>query len=154
MTERSTREERRVERRAVTSLFADVVGSTTLGEQLDPEEFRLIIGQAVDRMIRSIEQFGGSVNQIALAHSIDREALGAIVDPNLRIATGASSRRHCRATLPISPPGTIPTSPGGNWRFSRQRCRRSSFPILARLSWMLWPRAGDGISDSMFAFSD
>ena len=48
MTDAGPREERRV----VTALFADLVGSTPLGERLDPEEVRLIVGEAVARIVR------------------------------------------------------------------------------------------------------
>ena len=37
----------REERRVVTALFADLVGSTALGERLDPEELKLVVGEAV-----------------------------------------------------------------------------------------------------------
>src|SRR6266536_683779 len=37
----------REERKVVTALFADVVGSTPLGERLDAEEVRLVVGDAV-----------------------------------------------------------------------------------------------------------
>ena len=37
----------REERRVVTALFADLVGSTPLGERLDPEELKLVVGEAV-----------------------------------------------------------------------------------------------------------
>ena len=43
--------ELREERKVVTALFADLVGSTALGERLDPEEVRLIVGEAVARMV-------------------------------------------------------------------------------------------------------
>jgi len=36
--------ELRDERKVVTVLFADLVGSTALGERLDPEELRLVVG--------------------------------------------------------------------------------------------------------------
>jgi ABC-type oligopeptide transport system substrate-binding subunit/class 3 adenylate cyclase len=55
----------RDERRVVTALFADVVGSTALGERLDPEELKLIVGDAVARMIGSVESFGGMVKDLA-----------------------------------------------------------------------------------------
>jgi ABC-type oligopeptide transport system substrate-binding subunit/class 3 adenylate cyclase len=55
----------RDERRVVTALFADVVGSTALGELLDPEELKLIIGDAVIRMIGAVESFGGTVKDLA-----------------------------------------------------------------------------------------
>jgi predicted ATPase/class 3 adenylate cyclase len=42
-------------------LFADVVGSTALGERLTPHEVKTLIGECVSRMSRTVEQFGGSV---------------------------------------------------------------------------------------------
>lgn len=36
----------REERRGVTALFADLVGSTELVRQLDPEDVRLVVGEA------------------------------------------------------------------------------------------------------------
>jgi class 3 adenylate cyclase/tetratricopeptide (TPR) repeat protein len=47
--------------RPVTSLFADVVGSTGLGERLSAAEVKALIGECVTRMCESIEAFGGCV---------------------------------------------------------------------------------------------
>ena len=55
----------RDERRDVTALFADLVGSTALGERLDPEELKLIVGDAVARMVTAVEAFGGTVKDLA-----------------------------------------------------------------------------------------
>src|SRR5712691_2876197 len=55
----------REERKVVTALFADVVGSTALGERLDPEEVRLVVGEAVARMVGEIEALGGHVKDLA-----------------------------------------------------------------------------------------
>ncbi|HUG48459.1 MAG TPA: ABC transporter substrate-binding protein [Candidatus Limnocylindria bacterium] len=55
----------RDERRTVTALFADLVGSTALAERLDPEEVRLIVGEAVARMVRAVEAYGGTVKDLA-----------------------------------------------------------------------------------------
>jgi class 3 adenylate cyclase len=49
------------ELRPVTVLFADVVGSTALGERLAPEEAKALVGECVSRMSRAVEEFGGSV---------------------------------------------------------------------------------------------
>jgi ABC-type oligopeptide transport system substrate-binding subunit/class 3 adenylate cyclase len=46
-------------------LFADLVGSTALGERLDPEEARLVIGEAVARIGRAVEEFGGTIKDLA-----------------------------------------------------------------------------------------
>ena len=55
----------REERRVVTALFADIVGSTQLGERLDPEDLKLIVADAVARMIEAVEAFGGTVKDLA-----------------------------------------------------------------------------------------
>lgn len=55
----------REERRVVTAMFADVVGSTPLGERLDPEELKLVLQDAIARIIGSVEAFGGTVKDLA-----------------------------------------------------------------------------------------
>jgi class 3 adenylate cyclase len=50
------------ELRPVTSLFADIVGSTSIGEQLPPDDVRVLVGECVTRMSRIIEQHGGVVD--------------------------------------------------------------------------------------------
>jgi class 3 adenylate cyclase/tetratricopeptide (TPR) repeat protein len=49
------------ELRPVTSLFADVVGSTGLGERLLPSEVKAVIGECVSRMCEVVEGYGGHV---------------------------------------------------------------------------------------------
>ena len=51
----------RDEMRPVTSLFADIVGSTGLGERLEPDEVKALIGECVTRMSRAVEEFGGVI---------------------------------------------------------------------------------------------
>jgi class 3 adenylate cyclase len=50
-------------RRTVTLLFTDVAGSTAMGERLDPEAFRGVLGRyfAVARM--AVERHGGTVEK-------------------------------------------------------------------------------------------
>lgn len=55
----------REERRVVTALFADIVGSTPLGERLDPEDLKLIVADSIARMIGAVEAFGGTVKDLA-----------------------------------------------------------------------------------------
>ena len=55
----------REERRVVTALSADLVGSTAITEALDPEEARLVVGEAVGRMVHAVEEFGGTVKDLA-----------------------------------------------------------------------------------------
>ena len=57
----SVEDELEDELRPVTALFADVVGSTSLGERLAPDEVKALIGECVSRMSRAVEQFGGSI---------------------------------------------------------------------------------------------
>ncbi len=61
MAETPMREERKV----VTALFADIVGSTALGERFDPEDVAEIVGRAVARMVEAVEAFGGTVKDLA-----------------------------------------------------------------------------------------
>jgi class 3 adenylate cyclase/tetratricopeptide (TPR) repeat protein len=51
------------ERRIVTVLFADMAGSTALGEQLDPEEMRRILARYYAISRESVEQHGGTVEK-------------------------------------------------------------------------------------------
>jgi class 3 adenylate cyclase/tetratricopeptide (TPR) repeat protein len=51
------------ERRLVTVLFADVVGSTALAERLDPEDMRHVIERATGIMLEHVERAEGVVNQ-------------------------------------------------------------------------------------------
>ena len=53
------------ERKVITILASDLTGSTHLGERLDPEEVKLIIGEVVGRFIRIVEEWGGTVKDIA-----------------------------------------------------------------------------------------
>ncbi len=55
----------REERRVVTALSADIVASTALGERLDPEDYRAIIGGAVAQMIAAVEELGGTIEALA-----------------------------------------------------------------------------------------
>ena len=47
--------------RPVTILFADIVGSTALGERLAPEETKALVGECVTIMSRAVEEYGGTV---------------------------------------------------------------------------------------------
>jgi class 3 adenylate cyclase/tetratricopeptide (TPR) repeat protein len=50
-------------RRVVTIVFADVTGSTSLGERLDPEALRRVMGKYFDEMSAVIERHGGTVEK-------------------------------------------------------------------------------------------
>src|SRR5438132_493764 len=51
------------ERKLVTVLFADVTGSTALGERLDPERFREVMQSYGNAMREEIEAEGGTVEK-------------------------------------------------------------------------------------------
>ena len=50
-------------RKTVTVLFADVTGSTALGEQLDPESFRRVMARYFEAARRCLERHGGTVEK-------------------------------------------------------------------------------------------
>jgi class 3 adenylate cyclase/tetratricopeptide (TPR) repeat protein len=96
----------REERRTVTALFADVAGSTALGERLDPEDVREVVGEAVKQMAEVVERFGGTVKDVAgdgvlalfgapIAHEDDAErAVLAGLELQRRIAEHAETVRR------------------------------------------------------------
>lgn len=53
------------ERRVVTAMFCDVVGSTTLAETMDPEDWGDIVNRTVAVMASCVERYGGTVSQFA-----------------------------------------------------------------------------------------
>lgn len=85
------------ERKLVTILFADVTGSTSLGEALDPEDIRVLMGCYYEHARRIVSSYGGTVEKfigdavmavfgLLAAHDDDAErALAAALD--LRTAT-------------------------------------------------------------------
>jgi class 3 adenylate cyclase len=52
------------ERRPITVLFADIAGSTSIAERMDPEDWTSLIGEAFQRMNRTIERYGGTVARL------------------------------------------------------------------------------------------
>ncbi|HEY8107546.1 MAG TPA: ABC transporter substrate-binding protein [Gaiellaceae bacterium] len=55
----------REERKVLTAVFADVVGSTALAERLDPEDVKLVVGEAIARIVSEVETLGGHVKDLA-----------------------------------------------------------------------------------------
>lgn len=55
----------REERRVVTALFADLVGSTEIAERLDPEDAWEVLGGAIPRIIGVVDDFGGMIKDLA-----------------------------------------------------------------------------------------
>jgi class 3 adenylate cyclase len=52
-------------RKVVTALFCDLVGFTTLGEQLDPEALHTVLSRYFEAISATIERHGGSVQKFA-----------------------------------------------------------------------------------------
>ena len=51
------------QRKVVTVLFCDVVGSTALGESTDPEALRALLARYFERMKQIVERHEGSVEK-------------------------------------------------------------------------------------------
>ncbi|HEY2803306.1 MAG TPA: adenylate/guanylate cyclase domain-containing protein, partial [Actinomycetota bacterium] len=87
-------------RKTVTVLFSDVVGSTSLGEQLDPESLRGVMSRYFDEMRAAIERHGGTVEKFI------GDAVMAVFgvptvheDDALRAVRAASEMRDLLGTL-------------------------------------------------------
>ena len=52
------------ERKPVTALFADVVGSTTLAESMDPEDWTQMMNEAFELMSKAIFRYEGTIAQL------------------------------------------------------------------------------------------
>src|SRR6266567_2746065 len=52
------------ERKQITILFADIKGSTTLIEDLDPEDAELRLRPALDAMINAVHRYEGTINRV------------------------------------------------------------------------------------------
>lgn len=110
------RAEQAPERRVVSVLFADLVGSTALGQRLDPETMRRLVGEYFAAMREELQKHGGTVEKfigdavmavfgVPAAHEDDPEravraalamqhrmgALNAALGADLRIRIGIST---------------------------------------------------------------
>ena len=52
------------ERKLITVLFADVVGSTAMAESLGSETTRLMMDRCLQRASKAVEEFGGTISQL------------------------------------------------------------------------------------------
>jgi class 3 adenylate cyclase/tetratricopeptide (TPR) repeat protein len=52
------------ERRLISVLFADVVGSTALADRMDPEDWSTLIRRVLELMTAPVERYGGSVLRV------------------------------------------------------------------------------------------
>ena len=120
-------------RRTVTILFADVTGSTSLGEQLDPESLRGLMGRYFAQMQAIIERHGGTVEKfigdavmavfgIPTVHEDDAlRAVRAAAEIGERLADAERRARGASAGSPsASGPGSTPAR---WWPATRRRAR-------------------------------
>jgi class 3 adenylate cyclase/tetratricopeptide (TPR) repeat protein len=92
------------ERRIVTVLFADMAGSTALGEELDPEEMRRLLTRYYAIARDSVTQHGGTVEKFI------GDAVMAVFglptahgdDPDRAVAAAVSMRDQIRADAQLS----------------------------------------------------
>lgn len=59
------REEVHEERKLATVLFADLVGSTSMADEQDPERTRQMLNRFYDTMTDEVERHGGTVEKFA-----------------------------------------------------------------------------------------
>ena len=125
-----------VHRKVVTVLFCDVVGSTALGESIDPEALQALLARYFERMKAIVERHGGTVEKfigdavmavfgVPAVHEDDAlRACRAAVEMRDGVRR-ARDRRGGSASTPArsspaprsgSPPATRSTSPRGSSR--------------------------------------
>ena len=81
------------ERRVVTVLMADLVGSTAIAERLGPERARFLLDEVVSVMTEEVYRFGGTVAQLA--------GDGMLALFGAPVANEDDPQRAARATLAI-----------------------------------------------------
>jgi class 3 adenylate cyclase len=89
-------------RRVVTILFTDIVGSTELGERLDPETLRAVLTEYFATMKAAVERHGGTVEKFIGDAIMAVFGLAAIhEDDALRAARAAVAMREALVALNV-----------------------------------------------------
>ena len=87
-------------RKTVTVVFCDVTGSTTLGERLDPESLRRVMGRYFDEMQAALERHGGTVEKFIGDAVVAVFGIPAVhEDDALRAVRAAAEMRRARDRL-------------------------------------------------------
>ena len=107
-------------RKVVTVVFADITGSTGLGEHLDPEALRSIMGRWFDAMSGVLERHGGSVEKFI------GDAVVAVF--GVPVVHEDDGLRAVRAAAEMTPRWPRSTPPSGRSAGSRSRCASASTP--------------------------
>ena len=110
------------ERKQVTVLFCDLVGSTAIAERLDPEEYRELIDRYLERVFPEVYRFGGIVNTLV------GDGLMALF--GAPIAHEDAPQRAIRAALAIRARRSV-RSPTRSAPSSASSCKRGSASTLA-----------------------
>jgi SAM domain (Sterile alpha motif)/Adenylate and Guanylate cyclase catalytic domain len=105
------------ERRQVTVMFSDLVGSTALSARMDPEDLREVISASQKSVAETVQRFGGFVAKYM--------GDGALVEPGRRFgrlgrSPTRSGPRRC-PTIRVSAPagGRLESSSAGSKSASR-----------------------------------
>ncbi|MGA2458340.1 MAG: adenylate/guanylate cyclase domain-containing protein [Terriglobales bacterium] len=111
------------ERRQVTVMFSDLVGSTALSARMDPEDLREVISAYQKCVAEAVKRFGGFVAKSAL-----RQA------PRKRCRGEATLYRHGSYSVAIGGIADLPPKRAMRYRSPTmaQLCRRDSIPPLAK----------------------
>ena len=111
-----------MQRKVVTVLFCDVVGSTSLGENVDPEALRALLARYFEQMKAIVERHGGTVEKfigdavmavfgVPAVHEDDAvRALQAAAEMQLPCPSWASKAGSVSAPARSSP------APRSGWR--------------------------------------
>ena len=87
-------------RKTVTVLFCDITGSTSLGEQLDPESLRALMSRFFEEMQTVLERHGGTVEKYIGDAVMAVFGIPAVhEDDALRAVRAAAEMRDALASL-------------------------------------------------------
>ena len=116
------------ERRPITVMFCDLVGSTSLAAKLDAEDWRNLVNAYLDEASTAVTGL-----RRPCAEEARRRADGA-----LRLSAGAGERRRARRAGPRSPSSArLPSSTPETPRMARRSCPPAS---ASRAAWSWWTR--------------
>ena len=110
------------ERRPLTILFADIAGSTAIAEKLDPEDWTLIVGQALGRLNAVAARYDGTVARLMgdgvlvffgapVAHEDDPERAVRCGLDMVREIDGVGGEAHAQHGVPLQVRVGINTGP-------------------------------------------
>src|SRR3989442_14450784 len=86
-----------MERKLVTVLFADAIGSTSLADRLAPERLRTVLDSYFDTLAAAVDAWGGTVEKF-----IGGAGKGVFGVPVVRPARGASALKAAMEVLRLA----------------------------------------------------